>query len=68
MTCSPPGARRLLERSYVLNTARPANPYSPQPNPATLSPARRLRPIIPASSYTPRVTPAPNPRVLLEWL
>ena len=25
--------------SYVLNTAQPANPYSPQPNPATLSPA-----------------------------
>ena len=51
-----------FERSYVLNTPRPANPYSPQPNPATLSPARRLRPVIPASSYTPRVTPAPNPR------
>ena len=46
----------------MLNTPRPANPYSPQPNPATLSLARRLSPVIPAPSYTPRVTPAPNPR------
>ena len=60
---------RLLERSYVLNTSRPANPYSPQPNPATLSPARRLSPVIPAPSHTPRVTPATvtgSPMALLE--
>ena len=29
---------KTFERSYVLNTPRPANLYSPQPNPATLSP------------------------------
>ena len=64
-----------FERSYVLNTprpanpnsltclntSRPANPYSPQPNPATLSPARRRSPTIPAPSHTPRVTRAWSP-------
>ena len=36
----------------MLNTPRPANPYSSQPDPATLSPARRLSPVIPAPSYS----------------
>ena len=51
-----------FQRIYVFEHRRPANPYSPQPNRATLSPARRRSPTIPAPSHTPRVTPAPNPR------
>ena len=54
--------RANFERSYVLNTPRPANPYSPQPNPATLSPARWLSPVIPTPSYKPRRSRHPGAR------
>ena len=52
----------VLASAGAASVAEGALPESCAAPPATLSPSRRLSPVIPAPSYKPRVTPAPNPR------